>query len=110
MRNLAQMMQKAKAVQEDIAAMKAEFESLRFEGESGGGAVKVLVNGRGEMLGVALNPAMAASSDGEDLALLEDLIVVAVNAAQAKRDAMRDAKMKEITGGLGLPPGLDLPF
>ena len=110
MRNLAHLMQKAKAVQEEIAAMKDALESMRFEGESGGGAVKAVVNGRGELLEVMLNPAMAASRDGEDMALLEDLIVVAVNAAQAKRDSVRDAKMKEISGGLGLPPGLDLPF
>lgn len=110
MRNLAQMMQKAKAVQENIAAMKAELETLRFEGESGGGAVKAVLNGRGEMLGVTLNPAMIASSDAEDLTLLEDLIVVAVNEARGKAEAARSEKMKEITGGLPLPPGLDLPF
>ena len=110
MRNLAQMMQKAKAVQENIAAMKEELEAMQFEGESGGGAVKVVMNGRGDMQGLTLNPAMITSSDAEDLALLEDLIVVAVNDAKSKADTARSDKMKDITGGLPLPPGLDLPF
>ena len=110
MRNLAQMMQKAKAVQENIARMKEELETLQFEGESGGGAVVAVMNGRGEMLSLKLNPAMINTADADDLALLEDLIVIATNEARAKVDAARSEKMKEITGGLPLPPGLDLPI
>jgi DNA-binding YbaB/EbfC family protein len=107
MRNLAQMMQKAKAVQENIASMKQELEIMQFEGESGGGAVKVIMNGRGEMLSLVLNPAMVNTTNADDLTLIEDLIVVATNDAKAKADAARSDKTKEITGGIPLPPGLD---
>lgn len=110
MRNLAQMMQKAKAVQENIATMKAELEAMQFDGESGGGAVRATVDGSGLMLGLSLNPAMVTATDADDLAMLEDLIVIATNAAKAKADAARREKMSEITGGLPLPPGLDLPI
>ena len=110
MRNLAAMMQQAKSVQEDMARMKEELGEMRFTGESGGGSVRVETDGRGQLHQVTLAPGVAGCSNADDIALLEDLIVVAVNNARAEADQARSEKMKEITGGLPLPPGLDLPF
>ena len=110
MRNLASMMQKAKEVQNNLAEMKAELSELRFKAESGGGAVTIEVNGKGEVINVTLHEQVMAMSGNEDLALLEDLIQVAVNQAKLLADETKAEKMKEITGGLPLPPGLDLPL
>lgn len=110
MRNLAAMMQKAKTMQEDLARMKDELDALRFEGESGGGSVKVEADGRGRLHKLTLAPGVAGCSDADDIAMLEDLVVVAVNDARDKAEAARADRLKDLTGGLPLPPGLDLPF
>lgn len=110
MRNLASMMQKAKEVQNKMADMRAELADLRFSAESGGGAVMVEVNGKGEVTQVKLSAQVAAMSSEDDLAMLEDLIQVAVNQAKLAADEAKAEKMKELTGGLPLPPGMDLPL
>lgn len=110
MRNLASMMQKAKEVQNNLAEMRAELADLRFHAEAGGGAISVEVNGKGEVTDVTLNPQVLAMSGEDDLVLLEDLIQVAVNQAKLLADEAKAEKMKEVTGGLPLPPGLDLPL
>ena len=110
MRNLASMMQKAKEVQNKMAEMRAELADLRFSAEAGGGAVLVEVNGKGEVTQVKLSAQVAAMSSEDDLAMLEDLIQVAVNQAKLAADEAKAEKMKELTGGLPLPPGMDLPL
>ena len=110
MRNLASMMQKAKEVQNNLAEMRAELADLRFKSEAGGGAVAVEVNGRGEITDIKLSTQVMAMSGEDDLAMLEDLIQVAVNQAKLAADEAKAEKMKDVTGGLPLPPGLDLPL
>ena len=110
MRNLASMMQKAKEVQNKMTDMRAELADLRFSAESGGGAVMIEVNGKGEVTQVKLSEQVAAMSSEDDLAMLEDLIQVAVNQAKLAADEAKAEKMKELTGGLPLPPGMDLPL
>jgi len=110
MRNLASMMQKAKEVQQSIAQMKEELAEMRFHGEAGGGAVMVEADGRGIVHNVKLSPDIIGLETPEDVAMLEDLIQLAVNDAKAAADKAREEKLKALTGGLPLPPGLDLPF
>lgn len=110
MRNLASMMQKAKQMQDSIAAMKDELEAMRFTGESGAGSVVVEADGRGRLHQVRLSPAVMGGTDADDLSMLEDLVLVAVNDARDKADAAKAEKMKDLTGGLPLPPGMELPF
>ena len=110
MRNLASMMQKAKEVQNNMAEMRAQLADLRFTAESGGGAVMVEVNGKGDVTNVTLSAQVATMSSEDDLAMLEDLIQIAVNQAKLAADDAKAEKMKELTGGLPLPPGLDLPL
>ena len=110
MRNLASMMQKAKEVQNNLAEMRAQLADLRFTAESGGGAVMVEVNGKGDVTNVTLSAQVATMSSEDDLAMLEDLIQIAVNQAKLAADDAKAEKMKELTGGLPLPPGLDLPL
>jgi len=110
MRNLAGMMQKAKEMQQAIARMKEELEAMRFHGEAGGGAVTVETDGRGHVHQVRLSPDIIGLETAEDVAMLEDLIQVAVNDAKARADGAKAEKMKALTGGMPLPAGLDLPF
>ena len=110
MRNLAAMMQKAKEVQNNLTELRAELAELRFKAEAGGGAVIAEVNGKGEVTDITLSTQVMAMSSDDDRAMLEDLIQVAVNQAKLAADETKTEKMKDVTGGLPLPPGLDLPL
>jgi nucleoid-associated protein EbfC len=105
MKNFAQMMKQAQELQGRVADMQAEMERARCEGRSGGGMVVVTLNGKGEMAEVKIDPSLLAPGEAE---ILEDLLVAAHADAKAKvEEAMKD-KMKSLTGGLPLPPGLKL--
>lgn len=110
MRNLAAMMQKAKEVQQNLERIKQELVDLRLVGEAGGGAVKIEVNGRAEVIKVSLSPDIIGLNSADDVAMLEDLIQLAMNDARNQAEAARAEKMKQATGGLPLPPGLELPL
>ena len=103
MKNFAQMMKQAQELQGRVADMQAEMERARCEGRSGGGMVVVTLNGKGEMAEVKIDPSLLTPGEAE---ILEDLLVAAHADAKAKvEEAMKD-KMKSLTGGLPLPPGL----
>lgn len=110
MRNLANMMQKAKEVQTRLAALKEELADQRFHVTAGGGAVEVEADGKGNILNLKLSPDIIGLNHADDVEMLQDLILVAVNQVRAEAEDARAEKMKEITGGLPLPPGLDLPI
>ena len=110
MRNLASMMQKAKEVQTRLEALKHELAEQRFQVSAGGGAVEVEADGKGNITALTLAPEVLSMSSPDDLEMLQDLLLVAVNQARAEAEAAKAEKMKEITGGLPLPPGLDLPI
>ena len=107
MRNMAGMMKKVQEMQSRMKALQQEMADTEFSAAVGGGAVQVTVTGKGEMRGVKIDP---SAVDGEDIGMLEDMICLAANNARAEADAMIAAKMKDITGGLPLPPGMLLPF
>jgi nucleoid-associated protein EbfC len=105
MKNFAQMMKQAQDLQGRMAEIQAEMERARVEGRSGGGMVVVTLTGKGDMAEVQIDPLLLKPEEAE---ILEDLLVAAHNDAKAKvEEAMKD-KMKSLTGGLPLPPGLKL--
>ena len=105
MKNFAEMMKQAQQLQGRMAEMQAELERTLIEGRSGGGMVTVTLSGKGDMTSVKIDPSLLKPEETE---ILEDLIVAAHNEAKAKvEDAMKE-KMKSLTGGLPLPPGLKL--
>jgi len=105
MKNVAQMMKQAQELQARMAEIQAEMERARVEGRSGGGMVVVTLTGKGDMAEVKIDPSLLKPEEAE---ILEDLLVAAHNDAKAKvEEAMKD-KMKSLTGGLPLPPGLKL--
>ncbi len=101
------MMKQAQAMQAKMAEAQAELESLLVDGESGGGLVKLTLSAKGALQSIAIDPSLLKPEERE---ILEDLIVSAHAQARAKADEAMTEKMKAVTGGLQLPPGLKLPF
>ena len=101
------MMKKAEELQRNMQAMQDELGQAVVEGQSGGGLVVVSLSGKGEMKGLKIDPSLFREDDVE---VLEDLIVTAHNEAKTKAEQMMQKKMAEATAGLGLPPGMKLPF
>ncbi len=101
------MMKQAQAMQTKMAEAQAELESLLVDGESGGGLVKLTLSAKGALQSIAIDPSLLKPEERE---ILEDLIVSAHAQARAKADEAMTEKMKAVTGGLQLPPGLKLPF
>ena len=110
MSNLNEMMQKAKEMQEKLATAKEELTGMRFTGEGGSGSVKVEVDGRGHVQSVKLSPEAANCSDDDDRSMLEDLILVAMEDARKQADEAKLEKMKDLTGGVPMPPGFEMPL
>jgi nucleoid-associated protein EbfC len=103
--DLKKMMKQAQEMQGRLQQMQDELAALEVEGQSGGGLVKVKVNGKLEARGLKIDPSLIKPEEAE---ILEDLIVAAFQDAKRKAEAAVQAKMQEITGGLALPPGLKL--
>lgn len=101
------MMKQAQAMQAKMAEAQAELESLLVDGELGGGLVKLTLSAKGALQSIAIDPSLLKEEERE---ILEDLIVSAHAQARAKADEAMTEKMKAVTGGLQLPPGLKLPF
>ena len=107
MRDIMGMMGKVKEMQAKMEKMQADIAALDVEGRSGGGLVSVRLNGKGEMLGLKIDPSLFKEDDVE---ILEDLIIAAHQDAKAKAEAMAAEKTRELTAGLPIPPGMKLPF
>ncbi len=107
MKNLGQMMKQAQEMQTRLAEMQAKLGEIEITGESGGGLVRVTLSGKAEARRVSIDPSLAGADDRE---VLEDLLVAAFNDAKGKVEAHVAEKMKDLTGGLELPPGFQLPF
>jgi DNA-binding YbaB/EbfC family protein len=107
MRDFMGMMQQAKELQEKMQSLQAEIAALEATGSAGGGLVTIVVDGKGGVKSVKIDPSLAKP---EELEILEDLIVAAAGDARGKAEAMAEDRMKSLTAGLGLPGGLKLPF
>ena len=103
--DLKKMIKQAQEMQGRMQQMQEDLAALEVEGQSGGGLVKVKLNGKLEARGLKIDPSLIKPEEAE---ILEDLIVAAFQDAKRKAEAAAQAKMQEITGGLGLPPGLKL--
>lgn len=104
--NIGQLMKQAQMMQENMRRMQEQLASVEVEGEAGSGAVKVLMTCRHEVRKVTIDPSLAA----EDREMLEDLLIAAFNDAARKVESTVSERMGGMTAGLGLPPGLKLPF
>ena len=107
MNNMSQIMKQAKAMQEKMAEMQKKIEETEIEGSSGGGAVKIVMNGKHEVKNLFIDPSIVNSDEKE---VLEDLIIAALNDANKKIAENTNDQLGSISGGMGLPPGFKLPF
>jgi len=100
------LMKQAQMMQENVRRMQEQLASMEVEGQSGSGKVKVLMTCKHEVRRVTIDPSLAA----DEREMLEDLVTAAFNDAARRVDAMVAEKMSGVTAGMGLPPGLKLPF
>ncbi|MBT3306934.1 MAG: YbaB/EbfC family nucleoid-associated protein [Alphaproteobacteria bacterium] len=107
MKNLGQMLKQAQEFQSKMSGMQEELLDMEVSGSSGGGMVRVTLNGKGEARKIKIDPSLVTPEDAQ---VLEDLILAAFNDAKGKIETMMQEKMGELTGGMGLPPGFKLPF
>ncbi len=107
MKNLGNMLKQAQSMQTRMAEIQDELQAVEISGQSGAGLVSATVSGKGDLRGLKLDPAIV---DKDEIGVLEDLIVAAVNDARGKAEEMSREKMAALTEGLPLPPGFKLPF
>lgn len=99
------LMKQASELKTKMEAMQAELDHIEVEGAAGGGMVKVTMSAKGELKSVALDRSLMKP---EEAGIVEDLLVAAHAEARRKAEALLQEKMKNLTGGLPLPPGLKL--
>jgi nucleoid-associated protein EbfC len=104
--NIGNLMKQAQKMQADMQKAQEELANMEVEGQSGGGMVKVLMNGRHEVRRVSIDESLMK----DDKDMLEDLLAAAVNDAVRRIEQTSSEKMSGLTAGLNLPGGLKLPF
>jgi DNA-binding YbaB/EbfC family protein len=104
--NIGNILKQAQAVQENLKKAQEQVAQLTATGESGGGMVKVTLNGKHEAVRVEIDKALLS----EDKEMLEDLVTAAINDATHKVAVAVNEKMSGAMAGLQLPPGMKLPF
>ena len=103
--NIAQLMQQAQRMQENMQRAQEELARIEVTGSAGGGMVSVTVTGRMECRKVRIDPSVLADPE-----MAEDLIAAAFNDAVNKANAESQAKMAAATAGMPMPPGMKMPF
>jgi nucleoid-associated protein EbfC len=98
--NMQKMLKQVQKVQADMARVQEELGQERVEATAGGGVVRAVANGHGDLLEIKIDP---AAVDPNDVSLLEDLVLAAVGEALRNARAMAAERMKAVTGGLQLP-------
>ncbi len=104
--NMQKMMRQMQKMQADLARVQAELEEMTVEGTAGGGVVTVVVNGHQDVQEIKIQP---EAVDPEDVEMLEDLILAAVNDGLRKSRELSASEIEKVTGKLnipGMPPGL----
>lgn len=102
MKNLAGIMKQAQKIQEKFAQIQEELAGKTVEATSGGGMVKVVANGKQEIISIKIDPEVVSKDDVE---MLEDLVLAAVNEARKRADELAKNEVAKLTGGL-VPPGM----
>ena len=105
--DMGKMMQAAKEMQTKMAEMQDSLAAITVSGESGAGLVTATATAKGVLTGLDIDPSIFNAEDKE---VAEDLILAAIKDAQAKAEAKSQEEMQKLTEGLGLPPGMNLPF
>ena len=105
--NIGNMMKQAQELQKKIAEAQEKINKIEVEGSAGAGLVKVTCTAKGDVKRIIIDESIFKSEEKE---MTEDLIVAAINDAKQKGENLAQEEMKNVTGGLPLPPGMKLPF
>ena len=105
MKDLMGMMKQAQELQTRMQKMQDEMAALEVRGQSGGGLVMVMLDGKGTLKKIKVDPSLMIPVETE---ILEDLIIAATEDARSKVETQMQAKMQDVTGGMPMPPGLKL--
>ena len=97
--NMQSMMKQAQAMQQRMQKMQEELEEKEVTATAGGGVISVTANGKKEVVSISIKP---EAVDPDDVEMLEDLVLAAVNEALTKADDMAQSEMSKITGGMNL--------
>lgn len=103
---IGNLMKQAQKMQEDMQRAQEDIANMEIEGQSGGGLVKITMNGAHEARKVSIDDSLV----GDDKDMLEDLVAAAINDASHKLAAASKDKLGAVTSGMELPPGMKLPF
>ncbi len=107
MTNIGNMMKQAQQLQKKMNEVQEKLENIEVEGTAGGGLVKVISSAKGNIKKVTIDETLMKASEKE---MTEDLILAAINDAKKRAEEKTAEEMKNITGGIALPPGFKLPF
>ena len=107
MKDIMGLMKQAQAMQAKLQEAQADMERTEVQGTAGGGLVTVRLTVKGDLRGVSVDPSLLKPDEKE---ILEDLLLAAHADARRKAEVVAQEKMKGVTGGLPLPPGMKLPF
>jgi nucleoid-associated protein EbfC len=105
MKDLMGVMKQLGEMQSRMQRMQEELAGMEIEGQAGGGLVKVVLGGKGDLTKLHIDPSLMKPGEAE---ILEDLVVAAAQEAKGKLEEQLQAKMQDMTGGLPLPPGMKL--
>ena len=106
MKNIMQLMQKAQQMQKDMETLQNEIKSQHFESTSGGGLVKIVMDGSYDIKDIHIDDKIVSL---DDKTMMIDLIIAAYNESKRKVKEETDKKMQELTAGLPIPPGMKIP-
>ena len=106
MKNLGNMMKQVQEMQAKMADMQARLDEMAVTGQAGAGLVKVTLNGKNLMQSIEVDDSLMKPDEKE---ILEDLLMAAYNEARAKVYQLVADQMKDVTGGMALPPGFNIP-
>jgi DNA-binding YbaB/EbfC family protein len=103
--NMQKVLKQVQKMQQDMARVQEELSRERVEATAGGGVIRAVASGQGELVGITIDP---SAVDPQDLSLLEDLVLAAANEALRKARDLAAERMRAVTGGLQIPgmPGL----
>ena len=106
MKNIGDMMKQVQEMQTKMADMQARLDEMTVTGQAGAGLVKVTLNGKNLMQSIEVDDSLMKP---DEKGILEDLLMAAYNEARAKVDQLVADQMKDVTGGMALPPGFNIP-
>ena len=107
MPDLNELMRMAQEAQNKLMQAQEDLDKVEVQGVSGGGMVKIRATAKGRIISVEIDESLLAPSEKQ---MVEDLVAAAINDARAKADVAAQEAMREVTGGLQLPPDFKMPF